>query len=308
MITVLTGDNDYLIKNQLDLLISDFNKKNGDLAVEKYQAEDIDIKSLSQSLNSSSLFADSKLIVLDQPSLNKEFVQNFETILSSVPDETAIVIIDPSVDKRSSFYKFLTKQKVINCSKLGESELLKWVTSFTREIGGSISTEDAKYLIERVGDNQTLLSHEIEKLTIYDQKITKTNIDLLTVESPASTVFQLLDATFSGQVSKALSIYDKQRLSKVAPEQIMAMFSWQLHLIALSCSAKNISFNDQLKLTKASPYSLKKSAVLADKVSLVQVGQVTSDLLNIDYSSKTLNYNLDHALKNFITETSVTFS
>ncbi len=51
--------------------------------------------------------ASKKLVVLRAPSANKQFVEQVETILASVSDTTDVIIIEPKLDKRSAYYKFL---------------------------------------------------------------------------------------------------------------------------------------------------------------------------------------------------------
>ncbi len=72
-------------------------------------------------------------------------------------------------------------------------------------------SKDAKYLVMRVGANQQTLSNELAKLLSYDKAITRQTIDLLTEQTPQSTIFELLDAAFAGNSKKAMELYAEQR-------------------------------------------------------------------------------------------------
>ena len=96
-----------------------------------------------------------------------------------------------------------------------------------------MKSNDARYLVERVGTNQQLLANEIEKLALYDKDISKESIDLLTEETPQSTIFELLEAAFAGNHRKVQTLYAEQRAMKVEPPQIIALLAWQLHILAI---------------------------------------------------------------------------
>lgn len=305
MITTLIGNNEYLLKAKLGELVDKFKENNDQLAVEKIELDQIDFDEFKQSLLNYSLFSESRLVILDQPSVNKLFAESIEEIVNSLPETTQLIIVEPNIDKRLVYYKFLQKTNLIDCQDLNEAKLISWVVEEAKRLKGTINSSEAKYLIERVGPNQLLISHELEKLVLYNDKIDKQTIDLLTEPSPSSTIFQLLDAAFNNQSKLALSIYIGQRKLKVQPEQILSMFVWQLQIIALCLSAQNQNISELASKTKTSPYSLGKAMQIAKRLDLNSLKRMVGNLLNIDYLSKTISYDLDQALQNFIIETAI---
>src|SRR5579872_5856109 len=99
MITVLTGDNAYLINEKVDQLISQFTSKHDKLGVERINLEDVDFAEFKQSLLGYSLFSSSRLVILDRPSVNKEFTESMAEIIESVPETTDLIILEPDIDK-----------------------------------------------------------------------------------------------------------------------------------------------------------------------------------------------------------------
>lgn len=307
MVTTLTGSNGYILKEKLDSLTNEFKRSNDHLAIERISVDEIDFDDFKQSLLSSSLFSENRLVILDQPSSSKQFIELAEEIINSIPDSTHLIIIEPTLDKRSTYYKLLQKTNFIDCSALKESDLVKWAKAKVKESGGLINDSDVSYLIERVGEDQLLIDHEIEKLLIYNNQIDRETINLLTVESPSNTIFHLLDAVFAKRLKSALSIYDTQRKLKVAPEQILAMFVWQLQIISVCLSAKGTSTSELASKSKLSPYSLNNAMKIARNLNLTTLRDLISNLLDIDYLSKTISYDLDQALQNFIIEAATSF-
>jgi DNA polymerase III delta subunit len=145
-----------------------------------------------------------------------------------------------------------------------------------------------------------LLSNELEKLLLYDPKITRQTIDLLTEPTPQSTIFQLLEAAFAGNPKRALELYAEQRALKVEPAQIVAMLAWQLNILAIIKTAGNHSPDAVAKEAKLNPFVVQRSQSIARKLSLIQLKKLVSDLLKIDVATKRTNIDPDEALQHYL--------
>lgn len=301
MIVTLTGDNSFGLKNELDRLTEDFVKNHGELALERLDGQEADFKRVNEALTSLPFLSDKKLIILREASTNKEFAEKFEQIFNNLPDNTDLILVEPKLDKRTAYYKSLkAKTDFREFKQLDTGGLAQWLVKAAKEQGGSLSTGDARYLVERLGTDQRMLSNELEKLLIYDSNISRSNIDLLTVASPQSTIFQLLEAAFAGRAEKTLELYAEQRALKVEPQQIIAMLAWQLHVLSLVKTAGERSADDIAKEAKLNPFVVRKSQGIARNLSTGQLKKLISNLLNIDKKSKTTAIDLDEALQHYL--------
>ena len=301
MVITLSGDNGFLIRSELNKLVSEYLKDGSDLGIEKIDSLDISFEDLSQSLSSYSLLSPSRLVILNQPSKINQFTDNIGQLVDSLPPSTNLVIVEPSLDKRLSYYKLLTSSTDFRMlSKLDGQKLIDWIISYTKDRGGEVNYSTAQHLVEWVGDNQILIASEIEKLTLYNPNISNETIDLLSEQSADSTIFQLLDAAFSAKTKIALDIYDDQRSQRVEPELILSMISWQVQVLALCVTSKNLSFDRVVSMTKMSPYALQKAKQIASKLSFSRLKTMVSELSQMDVRSKTISFDLDEGLKNFI--------
>ena len=302
MITTLTGPNSFLIKQNLDKRVKAFVSAHGELNVERVDGEDDDFNRISETLTGMSLFASNKLVIVTTPSSQKQFVENFESLLLNIPETTEVVIVEPKIDKRLSYYKSLkSKTEFIECNNLDNNELAKWLTEQAEEFGSLISINDARYLVERVGQDQMNLNSEIQKLAIHNSaQITREDIDKLTVRSPQSTIFDLIEAALKGRVSRALELYDEQRQQLVEPQQIIAMLAWQLHIMAIVLSSKGKSIQEISSEAKINPYVVQKTQNLAVRVNMQQTKALIKDLLDIDTAMKSTSIDADEALKAYI--------
>lgn len=301
MIITLTGDNTFGLQGVLNDSVAKFVAAQGDLALERLDGEEVEFNRLSEALTSLPFLADKKMVILRRPSANKQFVESVEKLLAEVPETTEVIIVEPKLDKRLSYYKFLKKSTDFREYKqLDSAGMARWLVSEAKAKDGSFSLRDAQYLVERVGLDQQLLGNELEKLLLYDPIITRQTIDLLTEATPQSTIFELLESAFGGNARRALELYQEQRTLKVEAPQIIAMLAWQLHILALLKAAGNRSADAIAAEAKLSPFVVRKSQAIARKLTIAELKLLVNDLLVIDARSKRQPLDIDEALKNYL--------
>jgi DNA polymerase-3 subunit delta len=301
MITVLTGTNHFLLQAKLQAMVRDFVAQHGDMALDRLDGEEASLERIREAIDSLPFLASRKLVVLKTPGANRQFVEQAETILADVSDTTDVVLVEPKLDKRLVYYKFLKKKTDFQeYNELDEMGLGRWLVTVAQETGGSLTQSDARYLVERVGANQQLLSGEIDKLLSYAPKITRANIDLLTEPTPQSTIFDLVDAAMSGRVKRALELYAEQRSLKVEPQQIIAMLGWQLHVLCVVKAAGGRDPVEVAREAKLNPFVVRKTQSLARNLSLPQLKHLVHDVLQLDIKLKTQSIDADEALQNLI--------
>jgi len=301
VITTLTGENDVLRQEALRQTIDAFVAEHGDMGLERLDGEESSYDRMREAAQSLPFLAARKLVVLRSPGANKEFTEKFEDFLGGVAETNDIVLVEPKLDKRLSYYKQLKKQTDFReFAVLDGNGLARYLADYAKQQGGSLSSGDARLLIDRVGLNQLILQHEVDKLVSYDPKISRASIELLTDRTPQSSIFELLDAAFAGNVKRAMSLYGEQRTARVEPQQILAMLIWQLHILAVVKTAGPRSADTIAKEAKISPFTVRKSVDLARRLSLAQLKTRVSDLLKIDLDLKSKSMNADEALQLYL--------
>jgi DNA polymerase-3 subunit delta len=301
MVITLTGNNSYLIKQRLAALTNPFLAKHGELALQQIDAEEAEADAILEAIQSLPFLASRKMVVVRGLSANKAAAEKIEQIISSANDTTDIVIYEPIVDRRTSYFKVLkTQTQSEEYAELDVQNLARWLVDEAKKQGGQLSFSDASYLVERAGANQEQLANELQKLLTYNPEISRQNIDELTVKTPQSKVFDLIDAAFGGNKKRALELYDEQRAQKVEPQAIIAMMAWQLDLIALALYGKGKDSSQIAKDAGVSPYPVVKAQRLAAKLDNQKFQTMVDRALYIDQKSKTTQLDLDEALKTYI--------
>lgn len=301
MVTTLTGSNSFLLRAELNRRIAEFVAEHTDMGLEKLDGEEIEYGRMVDAVQNLPFLAGKKLIILRTPGVNKQFAEKFAELLETIPETNDLLIYEPKLDKRSSYARTLQKKTDFKAfEQLDERNLPSWLVSEAKTRGGYLSTSDALYLVNRVGPNQQLLTNELEKLLNYTPKITRESIDLLTEQTPQSSIFQLLDAAFAGNTKKAMALYQDQRAQGVDPQAIIPMLAWQLQILAIIKTAGKKMPDKIASEAKLNPFVVRKSAAIVDKLTLVRLKDLIHDLRELDVKLKSVTIDADEALKLYL--------
>lgn len=301
MIITLTGANSFGLQHELDGLAAAFLRQHDSMGLERLDGEEVEFDRLSEALTSLPFLAARKLVVVRNGSANKKFTEKIGELLAGLPETTDLLLVEPKLDKRGTYYKLLKKETDFReFAELDAGGLAHWLVDVVKDAGGSLNPADARFLIDRVGPNQQLLANEVNKILLKSPQISRNDIELLTEPTPQSTVFELLEAAFAGNAKRTMALYDEQRAQKVEPQQIIAMLAWQLHVVAVAKAAGKRPADQAAKEAKLNPYVFKKSGGIARKLGAGELKQLISDLLTIDRRLKRESIDADEAVQNYL--------
>ncbi len=271
------------------------------MGLERLDGEEADYDRIRESLESLPFLAAKKLVVLRAGGANKQFAENAERLLRELSETTDLVLVEPKLDKRLAYYKLL--KKVTDYEEFNELDgagLARWLVSEAKLQNGELTQPDANLLVNRVGVNQQLLSSELAKLLLYNKKINKESILLLTEQTPLSTIFDLLDASLNGRTKQALELYEEQRQQKIEPVQIIALLAWQLHVLALIKTAGDRDVQAIASQAKINPFVVRKSMAIASKLTLNQLKALVSEVRTLDLRLKSESIDPDEAMRHLL--------
>lgn len=301
MITTITGENDVLRQQALQHIVQAFIAKHGDMGLERLDGEEASYDRMHEAAASLPFLAARKLVVLRAPGANKDFQQKFEDFAADIPETNDVVIVEPKLDKRLGYYKQLkTHTDFQDFPVLDAASLARYAVQYVTEQGGKLSAVDARALVERTGTNQLLLQHELDKLIAYNPAISRESIELLTDRTPASSIFELLDAAFAGNTARALQLYHEQRAQRVEPQQILAMLVWQLHIVAVVKAAGQRSSDAIAREAKISPYTISKTQSLARRLTVTKLQQLLQSLREYDVRLKSEALDADEVVQYYL--------
>ena len=298
MIYYLSGDNTFELQQKLDEITNTFVSEYGNLAVERVDVDGVSVASVIDAIGNLSFLSPSKLVILKGVA-DKELIERLLEV--DVPEQNTVVVLLSKIDKRASYYKKLkSKPNFESFEKLPTYNLPKWIQNYAKANRGTISSTDARLLIDKVGENQMLLKSEVDKLIIYDSKISQQTIEMLVEPRPQSSTFDLLESAFLGDREKTERRYKEQRLQKVEPQVIIGLIGWQLHLLAMVKLARGKTSQEIASQSKIKAYSIQKSMTLAQKLSMHQINKLVEATHELDLSMKNNKVDADQAILLFM--------
>lgn len=301
MIVTLTGENDAARSAELTRIADAFMSQFGDMAVERIDGAEVTYDAIIAAVESLAFLVERKLVILRTPSENKEFTEKFEEFSGHIADTTEVVLIEPKLDKRLSYYKLLKKNTDFrDYALLDAFGLARFAQDYVKEQGGIITPAVAKLLVERIGVNQLGLQNELDKLLSYAPAVTAESVALLTEAAPQSSIFDLLEAAFAGNTKRMAALYDEQRALKVEPQQIIAMLAWQLHILALVKTAQHRDADTIAREAKVSPFVVRKSQSLSRSLTLSRLKELITQLREFDVRTKSEGIIPDEAVRYYL--------
>jgi DNA polymerase-3 subunit delta len=300
VIYAIAGNNNYLIRKASSTLIDDFLKDNQEHNLIKFDCSETSFEQIIGSISNVSLFGEKQLVVLVSPQQNDDLVEGLDLLIGK-SDNSDVLIIYDSVDKRSKLYKTLKKESQFQEFFVDEkADISGWIVDEVKNRGGEISKSSAMYLAGQVGNDQIRLVNEIEKLVSFDVSVTNESIDLLCEPTPQSTVFQLIDAVFAGNYNLSSKLYSDQRAQNVEPILILGMLIWQIHILAIVHSGKSLSSGEIAKKAKLNPFVVGKATKVVSSMSRDYLRRILEAVTDLDLSLKTKPIDADQAIKNLL--------
>lgn len=197
MIDVFIGENSFEIEQRLQQRIAAF-----DGVVEKVDGADLELKQLPDLLMGVSLFAEKRLVIIDNIGANKVLWEVLPDWLSRLSDDIHLVLVEPKPDKRTKTWKSIQKIGTVQDFKpwteRDTNAAVKWAVEYAE---GKLTQSSARLLVTRAGVNQWALAQAIDKLSVYDE-ITEDSIRENVDARADENVFQLFETALKGDSAR----------------------------------------------------------------------------------------------------------
>ena len=307
---LFTGEESYLLSEQINGWKKAFIAKHGDINLAVLDAEEMPLNEIMAAVNAIPFLGEKRLIFIhglpDKPKTKQseeptkkdekrdEELKKFEADLDEVPESSVVVFVQGSPDKRRSFYKKLTvKAEVKEFLPLGGQALTAWIQARVQEKGARIDQSSAEYLVTLTGQNLWRLAQEIDKMTAHSpgEKIGKSIIDKLVVPTLEANVFHLTDALGAKDYRRAIQHLHRSLAAGESLRQVFYMVVRQFRLLlqgsgykSLNPSANPTAFAAALKLH---PFVARNTMTQLRNFRECELKDAYKRLLEIDVDLKT---------------------
>jgi DNA polymerase III subunit delta len=180
-----------------------------------FEGAQVQEKELGTALYSSSFFAKTRVIWIQQAEkLKKSIQENLEKYFIRPTPSLYLLLSASGWQKNTSFYKAAEKEGII--LEFGEIKpwerekvLVEWVNKQATAACKLMPFQVCQSLVKRIGNDQEALAQEFEKLICYcyeKKEITLQDVDVICSHRQVDSVWQLGEALFRRDAATALQI------------------------------------------------------------------------------------------------------
>lgn len=259
-IYLISGDEQFLKKQKRDELLKYYGAE-GSLNFNSFSGE-IDYNEVSALSSTMPLFSNYRVILIDGSRLFKLSSNNIVmNMLDELPQSTIIIFCEDEVDTSNALYKLIKKKGEIFSfkkvagrkwaeTKADKAEIKKWISDKIKKAGRKISSVNLEKLLNSYEYDMQRLDNEVEKLIMftYDRgkgsEITEADIQEICSKNVTDQVFDMLAAKLTGNIGKALRIYEELLSIKVKPMKVLYMLSKQFNEVYILKELQNQYLSD----------------------------------------------------------------
>jgi DNA polymerase III subunit delta len=170
----------------------------------------------------------------------RQEANELELLTRRFPEATCLVFLQrAAVDTTKAAWKQLIKvADAVEFSRLTDDELLSQIAKMCKRNDCAVSREDARFLIQYVGNDLEVLNQEVDKACAYagaGNNLARAHIEAVCVQSQEFKVFTFIDNLFAGQGRDAML---KLRPLTSDPEGMGSMISLIERQARLMAAAK----------------------------------------------------------------------
>ncbi|QQS48843.1 MAG: DNA polymerase III subunit delta [Acidobacteriota bacterium] len=207
------------------------------------------------------------------------------------PSETTVLVfVTNGLDNRRTISTILRKGcETVRFDPLDEQTgAPNWVRDYVHQAGGAIDAGTAAYLVGMVGTSLLRLTTELDKLLAYageKGRITRAEIDELTLYTHEHTNFEITDAIINGDRRRALRVLDHIFTNPPENPQTLSLFilgaiasNYRRMLMAKELMRQNVPNSELAKALGMSPYAVTH---INEKARKMQTGKLISGIRRI---------------------------
>jgi len=287
----LHGDNQFLIDELVETITSAIIAP-GFLSIDRsvLYGDEISSEAMLNAVETPPMASSKRVVVLNGVHRLSEKMRRvvFAYLEDPAPTTVFITTAPKAERKKKSFYKQLALRTTeIRLNNLKEKETVDWIRGRVAMLGRSIDSKGARMLYNSIGNDQSYLANEIDKLILCTgekREITENDVAAVAGKSRANSIFDLTDAVGSLDCYRSVSLVNNLIAWGHRPTAVVAfILRHMLILLGLkSLQRRGASRQEMCRRFNLLPYFLggylRQSAMfteteLRERIRLIQVSE-----------------------------------
>lgn len=291
------GEEKYDLEQRVEKIKKEFD--NLEVGLNLFYITKDNVEELSTCLQGVTFFGSSKLIIIKDTKLKF----NVE-LLKDLDEDIKVIIIEDSVDKRISEYKFLSKiAECVEFKYMDEKQMVQYIMQILKKYGLSISLQDAEYMQSICGEDKSNIINELQKLVIYldnEKVVTREIIDKVCSKTLSAKIFDVLSMIVNRKREKAIVMLDELLKQKEPIVKIYIMLYKQIKQMYMIKYMREKNQSDISKTLGIHPFVYKNLSKSCDMYSLDELKKIIYEFDEYDKKTKIGEMDFEIGLKKII--------
>ena len=308
---ILYGEQYPMIKKRLKKILSERLGEIDDFNVAKFEFSNENIDEICDEASMLPLGYDSKAVVIDkatflEPKGNKEANEKFLTLLKNNDESINVIFIlrSENLDSKNEIVSFIKENgQIFEFLNLKKEEWPIYIKKYFKDRNVEIEPNAINELALRVDGDLTRFINEAEKLCLYKDHLTLTDITLMVAKPLEDDAFQITNALYRGDNAAALSIYrDITLQGSNATDGLIPMLgsSFRFASQVLFLSSQGLDAKEIAEQLNANEYRVSITLRNGRRFSRRQIAHALDDLYYLDYQIKSGQINRFYGLELFL--------
>lgn len=288
-------------KYDLELRLQKIKKEYDNLSegINLYYITNDNIDELPSLLQGVTFFGTEKLIIIKDTKLKFNV-----DLLKDIDKDITIVVIEESVDKRTTDYKTLSKiAECIEFKFMDDVKVKEYIMQVLKKYNISISNEDADYLSQMLGNQKSNIINELNKLVIYlegENNVNREIIDKVCTKTLNAKIFDVLSNIVNKKKKIAIKELDELLQQKEPIVKIYIMLYKQVKQMYLIKYLKGKNSPNIAQILGIHPFVFKNLSKSCDAYTLKELRNILNEFDIYDEKTKNGEMDFEIGLKKII--------
>lgn len=290
---LIYGEEDYLKLQYKNKLIAALVNEGDNMNFSKYEDNGINTAQVIDQAETMPFFAEHRVILIENSGFGKKMPEDLGNYLSSIPEFTVFIFVEPSADKRGKLYKAAKAAgRDIEINMPNEAVLAKWVGAQLNSAGMQMKKDAWTQFLNMTHDSMDNMSRELEKLITYvgDRKqITVEDVNEICVAKVETKIFDMLNAISAKDMMRTMDLYQDMLSAKEPPMRILTMIVRQFRQMKVIKELTGFGDNPSTIAKKVGvpDFAVRRTMQLAGNFSDKEISNLLNDAADFEEQFKT---------------------
>lgn len=290
---LIYGEEDYLKLQYKNKLIAALVNEGDNMNFSKYEDNGINTAQIIDQAETMPFFAEHRVILIENSGFGKKMPEDLGNYLSTIPEFTVFIFVEPTADKRGKLYKAAKAAgRDIEINMPNEAVLAKWVGAQLNAAGKQMKKDAWSQFLNMTHESMDNMSRELEKLITYvgdRNQITIDDVNAICIAKVETKIFDMLNAISAKDMVKTMDLYQDMLSAKEPPMRILTMIVRQFRQMKVVKELSGFGNNASTIAGKVGmpDFAVRRTMQLAGNFSDKEITNLLNDAADFEEQFKT---------------------